>query len=575
MRAGAAMGTGVSDRRASGVTTEGSREALASLLEETRFHATDRQKDILRYLAERRLSGCDDSVKAYAIAIDVLGRPSNFDPSTDPIVRIEMSRLRTAVSNFYEAFGSEGQISVDLPKGRYVAEFTRTLVPLDAEQADPSEEEQCPEVAVAAPDMPGKTGAMGLRRIASLAAGGGLAVTAAAVALFYWQQPELTDRPIVAITMQAADDDLRGEASQTRDMLLTALTQFQTLTIAATDTVAKPSTANLYHVDMKYYADGDDRSVWWQVVDSGGGRVLKSGVEHVETAGKTPVVAKTELVGDLTRQFATTRGVINNIEMHDTSETALGNSCILRAEYMLDEGGPGDLAKSVACLERTLKARPQDADALATLSRILLAPSGADVGAATKENAVVLANRAVSLAPTSDRAQVALMAAQFASGRTDAAISAGNRALALNPNNPDVSAKLGLVLYSLGFWDAGQALAEDAGRAGDAVPRDAQVVLALDAYRKSDWSEASLLSEQINYGDDLVRAVRAASLGQLGSDQAKGRLADLRAASPDFERHLKSRLAARGISMVITASLEDGLTKAGASFVEDKIAVAN
>jgi hypothetical protein len=155
------------------------------------------------------------------------------------------------------------------------------------------------------------------------------------------------------------------------------------------------------------------------------------------------------------------------------------------------------------------------------------------------------------------------MLAQFYSGRTDAAISAGNRALVLNPNNPEVSAKLAMVLFSAGYWDAGVSLAQDAGRSVDAVPRDAVLVLALDAYRRGDWAETSLLAEQVNGNDFVIRVLRAAALGQLGSDQAAARLDDAGRSAPEFETTLREEMARRRFEPALSASIKEGLTKAG------------
>jgi hypothetical protein len=174
----------------------------------------------------------------------------------------------------------------------------------------------------------------------------------------------------------------------------------------------------------------------------------------------------------------------------------------------------------------------------------------------------------------SDRAYVALMMTQFADGRIDAALQAGNRAISLNPSNPDAVAKLAFVLFSAGYFDAGVAMAQDAGRAVDIVPRDAMLVLALDAYRRGEWSEASLLAEQVNCADFVVRALRAAALGQLGSDQAKGRLADVRGRDPDFERTLRRQLEAKRLQPLLSAEIEAGLAKAGAVFAFNDVTSA-
>jgi tetratricopeptide (TPR) repeat protein len=164
------------------------------------------------------------------------------------------------------------------------------------------------------------------------------------------------------------------------------------------------------------------------------------------------------------------------------------------------------------------------------------------------------------------------MMAQFYSGRIEAAIDAGNRALALNPSNPDISAKLGSVLFAGGFYDSAVSLASDAARSPEAAPRDAVLVLALDAYRRGQWSDASLLAEQVNCSDFIVSTLRAASLGQLGSAQASVRLADLRSWDPFFEKDFRAHMTTRQYAPAFAASLRDGLAKAGAHFTPDGMA---
>ncbi|AXA37860.1 hypothetical protein [Rhizobium leguminosarum] len=549
------------------------REELERLLSDTRFHATERSRCILRYIAERHFDGHEDGVKAYSIAIDVLGRPSSFDPSTDPIVRIEASRLRSSLSQYYEAFGEQLGVAIHLPKGRYVAVFNRSAIlrPACADQGEEVSGEDDTVQRLAVP--PGSWRSSQDRR--KLAATGILAAVVAISATLLWlyKRPQFTERPIVVLSISAADAALQGEADLTGDYLLTALSQFRTLTISSQRDIRtgslssslRPSTVKSYDIDLKYYGDTDDRSIWWQVVDARSGDVLKSGVERVKMDGKSAGAVRDELVGVLARRFATPRGIINNLEIHDDNEVgAFGNTCILRAEYQLDEGSIDDVAAMLGCLEQTVAAQPGNSDAAATLSRALLASLGGVKPADVLQRSLTLANRAVSLAPTSDRANIALMQAQFYNGRTEAAISAGNRALALNPNNPDVSARLAAVLFASGFWDAGTALADDAAKSVDAIPRDASLVLALDAYRRGDWSEASLLAEQINCGDFLVRALRAAALGQLGSSQAIERLDQLRQLEPGFETAFVADMTARRFEPKLTASIEQGLVKAGA-----------
>ncbi|MGM4911632.1 hypothetical protein [Rhizobium sp. 768_B6_N1_8] len=568
------MGAEVHDTRACEVSLPEARAELERILSDPRFHATERQRAILRYLAERRFAGCEEGVKAYSIALDVLGRASNFDASNDPIVRIEVSRLRSSVENYYEAFGAERDVTIHIPKGTYVTLFPRSHVPYEQDEEKLALESDLPETP---DDVPvsqvaeSSVAASPSGRPLAIYASGALLLCVAIVAgaVAYASKPSLTVRPSVALSMDAVDSRLQGEASQTRDMLLTALTQFQTLTVAKAGYAGKRNqkvSGRAYEIDMKYYGDGDIRSVWWQIVDSQSGDLLKSGLEKIAIDGRSPAATRQEIVDVLARRFAATRGAINNIETHASSTESIGNACVLRAEYQLDDGSSDNMAAVRSCLERTLAADPSNSDAKALLARVLIAPEAAAGDAAVRARALDLANRAVSLAPMSDRAYVALMMTQFADGRIDAALQAGNRAISLNPSNPDAAAKLASVLFSAGYFDAGVAMAQDAGRAVDIVPRDAMLVLALDAYRRGDWSEASLLAEQVNCTDFVVRALRVAALGQLGSDQAKERLADVRGRDPDFERTLRWKLEARRFQPLLSAEIVAGLTKAGAVF---------
>lgn len=571
------MNAEVHELKACEVSTGEARAELERLLADSRFRVTERQKDILRYLAERRFNGCEEGVKAYSVALDVLGRPSGFDASTDPIVRIEISRLRSALDAYYQAFGVADGVTIHIPKGMYITLFPGTLIPHEPDDeahagSEPAAESQPLVSMPETPDRPVRS--RNGMRVTAAAVALILAVGAAAGLELFVQRPLMTKKPTVYIMMAAPESRMQGEASQTRDTLMTALTQFTTLTVAKagySDVRSGARSGRSYEIDMKYYGDADDRSIWWQIADSQTGDLLKSGLEKVDVSGKSPASVREEMAGGLAQRFAATRGVINNIEIHDSPDDALGNACVLRAEYALDEGGADRVVRSKDCLERSLAAAPGDPDARALLSRVLLAGKGAALDPAVRLRALELAKSAVSSAPMSDRAQVALMAAQFSAGRVEAAVQAGNRAVELNPNNSDAAAKLALVLYLAGYKDAGLAMAHDAGRSVETAPRDAMLVLALDAYRTGRYSEASLLAEQINCTDFMVATLRAAALGQLSSPEAQERLSEIKSKDPEFERTFRDRVASWRLQPDIAAELEAGLLKAGAQVDPDAV----
>lgn len=62
------------------------------------------------------------TVKEFDIAVAVYDRRANYDPRTDPIVRVEAARLRARLREYYEVTPPE-RVRIDIPKGQYVPQF--------------------------------------------------------------------------------------------------------------------------------------------------------------------------------------------------------------------------------------------------------------------------------------------------------------------------------------------------------------------------------------------------------------------------------------------------------------------
>jgi hypothetical protein len=98
---------------------------LERIIASSAFDASPRNRAFLRFVVEETLAGRGDRIKAYTIATSVLGRDETFDPQSDPIVRIEASRLRRSLERYYLIAGKDDPIRIDIPKGGYVASFQR------------------------------------------------------------------------------------------------------------------------------------------------------------------------------------------------------------------------------------------------------------------------------------------------------------------------------------------------------------------------------------------------------------------------------------------------------------------
>ena len=104
-------------------STDDIRAYLVRLLDSSAFTASPRRRNLLAYVVERTLAGEGDRLKAFDIALAVLGRDERFDPQNDPIVRIEFGRLRRDLDHYYENGGKDDPIRIAVPKGHYVASF--------------------------------------------------------------------------------------------------------------------------------------------------------------------------------------------------------------------------------------------------------------------------------------------------------------------------------------------------------------------------------------------------------------------------------------------------------------------
>jgi hypothetical protein len=98
-------------------------DQLRTIIGSAQFARSRRRQGLLSFLVEETLAGRTDSLKAYKIGRKVLDRPSGFNPQTDPIVRVEVGRLRSSLDAFYRSHPGQPLV-IDVPRGGYVAKFT-------------------------------------------------------------------------------------------------------------------------------------------------------------------------------------------------------------------------------------------------------------------------------------------------------------------------------------------------------------------------------------------------------------------------------------------------------------------
>ena len=179
---------------------EAIRHQLDRILNSGPFRQSQRRQRFLEYLVNETLAGRTDRLKGYNVALEVFDRPETFDPILDPVVRIEASRLREKLREYYGTEGQSDSIHIDLPKGTYapLIEF------LQGEQQVNNISKPVRVYRVPADPRPISQRAalakIGWTRLAMLAAALLLIIAAGSWGLQGWNSgPSLPDKPSIAV----------------------------------------------------------------------------------------------------------------------------------------------------------------------------------------------------------------------------------------------------------------------------------------------------------------------------------------------------------------------------------------
>ncbi len=98
--------------------------ALHRILTTDKFAASPQMSAFLKYVVEQTLLGNTRRIKAFTVGIEALGKPSTFDPQTDPSVRVLAKRLRTSLDAYY-AQNPLTEIFIEMKPGSYIPKFLR------------------------------------------------------------------------------------------------------------------------------------------------------------------------------------------------------------------------------------------------------------------------------------------------------------------------------------------------------------------------------------------------------------------------------------------------------------------
>ena len=110
---------------------------LEKILSNSEFLASKVLSRFLRYVVEQTIDGQSGGIKQYTVAVEALGYGADFDPQSNPIVRINARKLRRALDRYYLNQDIEDPVRIDIPKGNYIPVFldnpTASKAPVSSE----------------------------------------------------------------------------------------------------------------------------------------------------------------------------------------------------------------------------------------------------------------------------------------------------------------------------------------------------------------------------------------------------------------------------------------------------------
>ena len=434
------------------------RAALTRILSSDGFSGGAQLAAFLRHIVEETLAGRSERIRAYTIGVEALGRPASFDPQRDPIVRVEANRLRQALATYYAGSGSDEDLVIEVPRGRYVPSFRRRTAAADQE--------------------PGKTPAAArfwVRWWRVIGATALVLVAALAVALVWrsvWNEPPVPvaggafNVPVLVLDpVQPTSAGAKLLAAELGRELATGFGYVQSISVVHGPEAENGTNATSaggvrrFRLEGRADAAADGTATVTLRLDYDG-TIAWTRDWHLPAARPYDIAGiAREAVNEVGRAF----GVMYARVRADRERLGPSYRCLLAAADSLRRFDLTQHIQVRECLERTTADNPDFALAFGLLAFVyereyLHDLPGRPDEPAPLERSLKAARHMLELWPESAVAHVALMENLYLRGDLAGAFAAGEKALRLNPIDSTVTGMVGLRLFLGGDTERGAKL---------------------------------------------------------------------------------------------------------------------
>jgi len=499
----------------------------------------------LRYVVEQSLNGRPGIIKQYTIAVEALGYGADFDPATNPTVRIVARRLRRTLDQYYSAQGIEDPIRIDIPKGRYIPVFLDNHTAAEA----PGSSESSSTAAEQAPVDASKPS------IAVI-----MFDCLNAKYEFGYVATGLTEEIIIALTL-FPDFLVVGPLSRgfigSQDLNPRSIGQQYGVRFVLDGTTRVNGQKLRLTIRLADTISG--RQLWGQTLDCDlqNGSVLEKSENNVVD----------QIVATIADSYGVIPRTLTKESLTRPTDSPEAYQAILNYYHYFRVLTQESYVDALNALEKTLRHNPENALTTAALGDLVATTYmfGYEEDQSLLARAEALGRKAVALDPNCQPARWTMAFTHFLKFQRSLFLDEVKQCLQLNPNNAHFIAVLSLHLGMVGEWDRAMKLMGRAMRLNPHHPGWYHIVGFMNYYRQGKHDLALIEARRFNtpdlFWDPLIRA---AALGQLERrTEAEKAVNELLALVSDFKRRGQTLIRRLAYLDEHVEILWDGLCKAG------------
>ena len=455
---------------------------LDRVLESRCFRSRKAAQKFLSYIVQQTTDGQGKGINQHSIATEGLGKEADFDPSSNPLIRVQAGRLRKQLEEYYAGEGRENMLRIMLPIGSYQPAFMNR------------DEHQKFNVFAGRPRSPGTSQGPGL----------------------------------ICVPRMFTQDRTAGWSiitRLTRDYVI-SLTHFNCCQILFAD---ENKSAKQVWPDAAWNEYEADFAFLFDLHDSHDGYNLKCSLAHSQTRqivwADNYTLGKSYPTGERLQEIfryiahntvSLERGIAHDAWarnlLDSTNPIQPQHHVMLALRQSIWDMTPTALQEAEKLCQQRMETFPRDVQNLIAYAELFCLSFlvKSDNFDSSRDSRNLLITRLIRLAPGNAythlfQAFISLMDDQIESCEASLA-----KALEINPLDTHLQAIAGLIYTGKGDWDKGVALIEASIDNITIYPDWYHMPLALNFYRQGDYQQALKQAEKIRtptFWGTVLRAV--------------------------------------------------------------------